>query len=354
MSRGSGLHGAGFGRALLAALLFGAATPASKPLVDAIGPLALAGLLYLGAALGVLPAALRGDGLRALARLDRRNIFRLAGAVLLGGVAGPVLLLAALARAPAASVSLASGLEGVFTALLGVLFFHDALGLRGWLGVAAASGAALLLAGGGDGFADALPLLLVAAACVCWAFDNHLTALLDGLTPAAATLAKGLAAGVTNLGLAALLAPRLPGPVELAAALAIGALGYGASIVLYVTAAQEIGATRAQTAFATAPFLGALVAFAALGEPLSGGQLGAGLLLATSIALLLASSHVHVHRHEAMDHVHAHRHDDGHHTHAHPGLPPATRHSHRHRHEALSHEHSHAPDLHHRHPHGDG
>lgn len=351
MSRGAGLHAAGFGRALLAALLFGAATPASKPLVDSLGPLALAGLLYLGAALGVLPAALRGAGLHALVRLDRRNAIRLSGAVLLGGVAGPVLLLAALARAPAASVSLASGLEGVFTALLGVLFFHDALGLRGWLGVAAASGAALLLAGGG--FAGAVPLLLVAAACVCWALDNHLTALLDGLTPAAATLVKGLAAGVTNLCLAALLAPRVPGPGELAAALAIGALGYGVSIVLYVTAAQEIGATRAQTAFATAPFLGALLAFAALGEPLSGGQLGAGLLLAASIALLLASSHTHAHRHEALEHVHAHRHDDGHHTHSHPGLPAATRHSHRHRHEAVTHEHSHAPDLHHRHPHGD-
>ena len=44
---------------LTSALLFGAATPASKALLDGIQAQALAGLLYLGAALGVLPVIIR-------------------------------------------------------------------------------------------------------------------------------------------------------------------------------------------------------------------------------------------------------------------------------------------------------
>ena len=39
--------------------------------------------------------------------------------------------------------------------------------------------------------------------------------------------------------------------------LLVGTLAYGASIALYITAAQQLGATRAQMVFATAPFFGA-------------------------------------------------------------------------------------------------
>ena len=39
--------------AILAALLFGASTPAAKAIVAGVGPLMLAGLLYLGSGLGL-------------------------------------------------------------------------------------------------------------------------------------------------------------------------------------------------------------------------------------------------------------------------------------------------------------
>src|SRR5262245_65834656 len=82
---------------LLAAILFGAATPASKALLGSLQPITLAGLLYLGAALAVLPFSFHG-GARELRR-DARNVRRLAGAVLCGGVVAPVLLLVGLSRA---------------------------------------------------------------------------------------------------------------------------------------------------------------------------------------------------------------------------------------------------------------
>ena len=104
----------------------------------------------------------------------------------------------------------------------------------------------------------------------------------------------------------------------LAAAVAVGALSYGASIALYIAAAHELGATRAQAVFASAPFVGAALAFAVVGEPFGAAHLAACLLLIPSIAALFLSQHSHAHAHEALEHVHSHRHDDGHHLHAHP------------------------------------
>jgi hypothetical protein len=155
------------------------------------------------------------------------------------------------------------------------------------------------------------------------------------------------------LALGLLLAPLRAGPTALAAALAVGAASYGASIVLLVGASQRLGATRAQGIFAGAPFVGAALAVAVLGEPLGAAQLAAGGMLAAGAALLLADRHAHPHRHEALEHVHLHRHDDGHHLHVHPGLPPETEHVHWHRHEALEHAHPHQSDLHHRHGHAE-
>ena len=41
--------------------------------------------------------------------------------------------------------------------------------------------------------------VLIAAACLCWAFDNSITAALDQIAPAHITLAKGVIAGSVNL-----------------------------------------------------------------------------------------------------------------------------------------------------------
>jgi drug/metabolite transporter (DMT)-like permease len=339
--------------AILAAALFGAATPVSKSLLADLTPFQLAGLLYLGAAIGVLPGVWRGGGIRLPARADRRNRLRLLGAVVAGGLGGPVLLLLGLRLAAAASVSLWLNLEVAATALLGVVVFRDHLSVRGWVGVASAVGGAVLLSLP-DGMAGAAAGALVLAACLCWALDNHFTALIDGITPSQSTFWKGLVAGTTNLGIGAAFDPLTAGPLPVLAGLFVGIWAYGASIVLYISSAQALGATRAQTAFASAPFFGVLFSVLWLGEPLTLVHLGAGLLFILGVGLLTLEHHSHVHAHEAIEHEHAHRHDDGHHEHEHPGLSRSARHTHRHRHETVVHAHPHWPDLHHRHRHEPG
>jgi len=331
-------------------VLFGASTPASKLLLEELTPLQLAGLLYLGAALGVALPAYLEPAPRRLSQLDRANRYRLSGAVILGGIVAPVLLLLGLRMAQAGSVSLLLNLEMAATAALGVWVFREHLGRLGWLGVGGTLAAGVLIS-----FAEGWPGLgaglLVGGACLCWGVDNHLTALIDGLSPSRSTLWKGAIAGVTNLALGLALDPFEAGIGLVLAALGVGALAYGASIALYIASAQQLGATRAQAVFASAPFLGAGLAFGILREPLATEHLvGAGILL-VSVAMLLRSQHGHLHLHEPLQHVHSHRHDDDHHRHEHPQLPPSTRHTHWHRHERQVHAHPHWPDLHHRHKH---
>ena len=333
---------------LVAALLFGVSTPLAKEFLHSTGPLTLAGLLYLGGALAVLPVSRRGTS-RALARAPREVLF-LAGAVVFGGIVGPVLLLLGLRTAAAGSVSLWLNLETVATALLAAALFREHLGGRVLAAIA------LLLAGG---FVLALPFdpgslraaLFVAAACACWGLDNNCTALIAGYTPAQTTLVKGLVAGAFNLALGRLTGDAFPAWPTAGAALVVGALAYGASILLYIQGAQMLGATRSQFLFSSAPYWGLVAAWTVFGEPVLPAQVVAATVMAGGIALLLTGSHAHDHAHEATEHTHEHRHDDGHHDHAHPGLAPGTRHTHPHAHAPLVHAHPHAPDLHHRHGH---
>jgi drug/metabolite transporter (DMT)-like permease len=334
---------------LIAAALFGAATPASKALLSSVGAFALAGLLYLGAALATLPFVFRGGSLELARR--RSNVLRLAGAVVFGGVVGPVLLLMGLARAPAATVALWLNLEGVATAVLGWALFREHLGGRAWLAVVLALAAGVLLATPVS-LELAAPALLIALACVCWGLDNSCTALVDGFTPAQTTFVKGLVAGSFNLIMAFVFEPVSIEWTVALGALSVGALGYGASIVLYIHGAHELGATRSQVLFSTAPVVGVVLAWLSLGEPILPAQLLAMALFVPALWLLSGSRHEHEHAHPRVTHTHRHRHDDLHHGHEHDGPTPRGWHTHEHTHEPLVHEHAHAPDLHHRHDHG--
>ncbi|MGH7340656.1 MAG: EamA family transporter [Candidatus Rokuibacteriota bacterium] len=334
---------------LIAAALFGASVPLSKTLVATVGPFTLAGLLYLGGALGVLPFAFRGGSPHL--RRDRRQRGMLALAVLLGGGVGPVLLLFGLRAAPAASVALWLNAETVATAILAWGLFREHLDRRTVIATGLVLAGGLLLAAP-EGAAGWRAGMLVALACLCWGLDNNLTALVSAYTPAQTTVLKGLGAGTMNLVIGLVLEGGLPSVGGSLGALGVGAFGYGLSILLYVKGAQQLGASRSQLLFSSSPFLGVALAWLVLREPATAAQFGAAGLMMAGIAVMLTERHGHEHRHVATTHTHEHRHDDGHHLHVHPDLPAWARHTHAHAHEPLIHAHPHAPDLHHRHGHG--
>jgi len=338
---------------LASAFLFGAATPASKALLTGTGAQVLAGFLYLGAALGVMPFAVRKDSFQPPWRMGRRTIFMLSGAVVLGGIVGPLLLLLGLKVASSGSVSLWLNLEFVATVFLGHFVFREHMTARGWLAAGGTLFAALLLAGG-EGDFGILSVCLVAAACLCWGFDNHFTALIDGITPVQITFWKGLVAGAFNLIVGAAMGSEV-GSLSLAfIALIVGAASYGASVTLYIIAAQGLGPSRSQMIFSLAPFFGLMLSVVILGEVFTGTQALAGLIMAASLGLLFTEKHRHFHLHEFISHQHGHIHGDGHHDHNHDDLRATEGHAHWHEHAPQEHTHAHWPDLHHRHNHQEG
>ena len=360
-SRGLWMRDLSIFSGVLAAFLFGLATPASKFLLAECNAFLLAGLLYLGAAIGVLPAVgrrqPRGAAEKTVTAISRHHLARqrlkIVGAVVCGGLLGPLFLLFGLKTAHAASVAVWLNMELVATAVLGVLFFHDHLDASGWIGVllALCAGIIMTLAEGAGG---GVPALLVSLACVCWGFDNHLTALIDSLSPARLTFLKGIAAGSVNFLIGLGLSGRLPPVHLLGAALLLGAASYGLSIVLYVLSAQNLGATRSQILFSGAPFFGILLSILFLQEPFRPAHVGAMGCMALGIYFSSRLAHTHWHDHAKMTHTHLHDHRDGHHGHAHVAAVGRQKHSHPHTHAPMSHAHPHYPDLHHRHEDGHG
>jgi drug/metabolite transporter (DMT)-like permease len=339
--------------ALVAALLFGASTPFAKLLAADVPPVLLAGLLYLGSGIGLWLIRLVRDRGFSPPRLPAREWSWFLGAIASGGVLGPALLMYALMRTTAASASLLLNLEAAFTALLAWMVFRENADRRVILGMAliVAGGVILAWSPGALTPGAARGALAVAAAALCWGLDNNLTRKVAAADATFIAATKGLVAGLTNCALAIALGASLPRLALIGAAMALGLVGYGISLVLFVTALRGLGSARTGAYFSTAPFLGAAVAVIVLHEPAAPAFWLAALLMAAGVWLHLSEHHEHEHSHEALTHAHPHVHD-AHHRHAHDfawdGREP---HSHPHAHPPTRHRHRHFPDLHHHHRH---
>jgi drug/metabolite transporter (DMT)-like permease len=344
-------HRLGLALGLAAAATFGAGTPFAKRLLEDARPQLLAGLLYLGAFL-VLATTIPARRHAIEARLRRSDLPRLIGVVLCGGILAPVLLLVGLERVSGVTGSLLLNLEGPFTLLLALAIFAEHLDRRAALGAAVVfGGGALLALGDGGGSIDVLGVLCIAAACLLWAIDNNLTQSLTVRDPFSIAFVKAGAAAAVNLALALVLGAALPSIAVLVAALGLGAVSYGVSIVFDTYALRLLGAAREAVIFAAAPFVGAALAIPVLSETLTTRDLAAALMMAAGLALILNERHDHRHVHRPVVHEHAHVHD-AHHQHEHTSdTSPTDPHTHVHRHGRVEHAHAHVSDAHHRHPH---
>ena len=218
-------------KALVAAILFGIATPFSKALLAGLGANELAGLLYLGAAAALLPAMIgrhragvcapslrpaestsprrcyRGRRHRrtgAPARRPRTRARRVGVDVAQprddgdGGAGGAVL--PRVPRPPGVDRERGRRARGR----------ARERGERGGRASSASCSSAARPWRGG--------------------LDNNLTALIDGISPEASTFWKGLVAGTTNLAIGIALFVGARPETMWSGALLVGAVSYGASI----------------------------------------------------------------------------------------------------------------------------
>jgi drug/metabolite transporter (DMT)-like permease len=371
--------------AAAAAALFGMSTPLAKLLEKEIAPVMLASLFYLGFGIGfALLSAL------AAARRKQSNVLRLCRAdlpalfvvVSAGGIFAPVCLMLGLSYSSATTASLLLNLEAVLTALIAWIYFHENCDSKIILGMIAITAGGITLSINQFSFNQlsfdqasvnsALNLapnlattssnmagpLLIALACLGWAIDNNFTRKIAAADAKQIAMIKGLVAGLVNLAFAFALGQKLPNGGAITAALLLGFIGYGLSLVFYVMALRDLGNARTSAYFATAPFLGAVLSLVIFREPVTATLALAALLMGIGVYLHISERHEHTHIHEETEHEHEHLHDL-HHKHEHASEDePAHRkngseipHTHKHRHESLKHSHTHYPDLHHRHRH---
>lgn len=339
--------------ALSSAILFGASTPFAKLLLGSVDPWMMAGLLYLGAGLGLALVHLSRAAVNlpsVEAPLRRADMPWLLLVILAGGLGGPLLLMFGLARTEAAGASLLLNLEGLATMTIAWVAFRENVDRRLLLGAFAILAGAVLLSWQGHASFQ-WGAALIAGACLCWGLDNNLTRKLSSADPVQIATLKGLVAGSVNLALALAGGAALPPAGTVLAAGVVGFLGYGVSLALFVSSLRHLGTARTGAYFSLAPFVGAVLAVLMLGEPVSATLIGAGALMALGLWLHLSERHDHEHAHPVLAHEHRHRHDE-HHQHEHaPGIAPGEPHTHWHEHGPLVHRHPHYPDLHHRHDH---
>jgi drug/metabolite transporter (DMT)-like permease len=333
-------------------VLFGASTPFSKLLLGAVNPWLLAGILYLGAGIGLLLFMLARTAAveeTAESPLRSRDLPWLAAVVVAGGIVGPVFLMFGLSTTDASSTSLLLNLEGVATMAIAWLVFRENVDVRLLVGAAAILAGAVLLSWSGEDFTLSWGSLLIAGACLAWGIDNNLSRKLSSSDPIQIAAIKGLAAGAVNTGLAVYLGAPMVSPAMAMAGVIVGFFGIGLSLVFFMLGLRHLGTARTGAYFSLAPFIGAVLSLLMLDDAITPWLVVAGVLMAIGLWLHLSERHEHEHEHEEMEHEHRHVHD-AHHQHAHDG-PMSEPHTHMHRHARLRHKHPHYPDLHHRHGH---
>jgi len=243
--------------AFAAAALYAIAAPLSKMLLHELSPAMLAGLLYLGAGVGM--------SVVGLFRRNRSNIARFAISdrvyvVLMVAldVAAPILLLVGLKTTAAANASLLNNFEIVATSLFAFFSFGEKISRRVGIGILLVTAASALLAfdeGGALAFSPGS--LFIVAAATCWGLENNCTRMLSTKDPLRVVVVKGYGAGTVALAIAFVTGGFAFDGVSIIASLLLGFVAYGLSIFLYVTSQAHLGAARTASYYAIAPFIGA-------------------------------------------------------------------------------------------------
>ncbi|MFH0816407.1 MAG: DMT family transporter [Methanobacteriota archaeon] len=337
-----------------AAVLFGASAPLAKVMLDTVDPVMLAGLLYLGSGLGMALAKATQTAMgraSSEAPLRKADLPWLMSALVVGGIAAPIILMFGLGTTPASTAALLLNFEAVGTVIVARLMFKEAVGRGIWLALfLVTAGSVVLSVNAASGWGISPGILAILAACLLWGLDNNFTRNVSARDPISIVAIKGVGAGLFSIALAFIIGRDFPAMTTAFAAMLVGFVCYGLSIALYIRALRDMGAARTGALFGTAPFVGAAIGLAIFHDSLTVGFMVSVPLMVVGAVLLFREAHAHPHVHTSETHEHRHVHDDEHHDHAHE-KPVEGAHSHPHEHEAVEHAHPHAPDTHHRHEH---
>lgn len=256
--------------AVLAAVFYTVSSPLSKVLLEDVSPYLMAALLYLGAGIGMTAVRAASPSKRAeerpLTKVDSPYIF---GMIVLD-IAAPILLMYGLLNSPASSVSLLNNFEIVATTLIALLVFGERVTPTTWVAIILITISTVILSTAGTGeISFSHGSLAVILACVCWGLENNCTRRLSDSGALRIVVIKGIFSGLGALAIAVFMGMGSPSATEVMGALALGFVSYGMSLFFYITAQASLGAAKVSAYYAMAPFIGAFISLAVLGEALT-------------------------------------------------------------------------------------
>src|SRR5215216_4591604 len=318
-------------QALLAALFFGASAPISKLLLGDVPPVLMAASLYLGSGIGISLTGLlqKISSNEREAGITSPDIKWLAGAIISGGIAAPIILMISLKNTPASTASLLLNFEGAATTLIALFFFHESISRRALTAIFAITLASIFLSTNfKEGLGFSLGALGVVFACVLWGLDNNFTRNISAKDPLTIVACKGLVSGTFSLLLGLFLGQRLPALTSILSILLLGFFSYGLSTMLFIYSMRGLGAARTSALYGTAPLAGVLLSIVIFGELPSVLFIIAAIMMVGGALLLINEEHAHSHVHTVLFHEHSHRHDD--HAHKHDEVDGVHSHEHEH------------------------
>lgn len=277
--------------AVLAAVFYAVNMPCSKLLLGHVPATLMAGFLYLGAGLGVgtLFFVRRGQ-LDRREMLGRQDLPYTLGMVALD-CAAPIFLMLGLERTTSANASLLNNFEIVATSVIAWVLFHEKISKGLWRAIFLVTlSSAILSLEDASGLQFSSGSLLVLLAAVCWGFENNCTRSISAKNTYEIVTIKGIGSGLASVAVGLFSGERFPAVPYILLSLVLGFVAYGLSIFFYIRAQKDLGAAKTSAYYAIAPFVGALLSFLVLKEPLSGRYLAALALMILGSALVTADA----------------------------------------------------------------
>lgn len=248
--------------AISAAVLYALSSPVSKLLLDKIPETIMAGILYVGAGIGISIISFiqkinsKYTHEETLSKGDMKYVL---GMILLD-IAAPILLMAGLKITTASNASLLNNFEIVATSIIAMCIFNEKISKRLWIGIGFITLASMLLSiEDASSFSFSLGSIFILGACICWGFENNCTKMISKKNPLQIVEIKGYFSGAGSIIIGLLLGQKLDFNVYMIAAAFLGFISYGLSITLYIYAQRKLGAAKTSAYYALSPFIGSVL-----------------------------------------------------------------------------------------------
>lgn len=250
--------------AILAASFYAISSPVSKILLNKIPPTMMAGLLYLGAGVGMsligLYRYITGK-LNDEMKLTKKEIPFTIGMVILD-VLAPIFLMVGLTMTTPANASLLNNFEIVATSLIALFFFKESISKRLWFAIILITISSIILTfQDASSFSFSFGSVFIILACISWGFENNCTRMLSLKDPLQVVIIKGFGSGLSSLLISFIIKQTSNDIGYIIATLLLGFVAYGFSVYLYVYAQRELGAAKTSAYYGISPFIGVGLSF---------------------------------------------------------------------------------------------